>query len=132
MNSRFSGGFNFDPAIAYFSMEIGMQSDMPTYSGGLGVLAGDTLKACADLGLPVVGVSLLYKRGYFRQEITEEGDQKEHPLLWDPSEKLRLLNNKIILCEIRGLVTGWRRQCRNAVQTPREVWPFQTPPEAIP
>lgn len=87
-----------------------MESDMPTYSGGLGVLAGDTLKACADLGLPVVGLSLLYKEGYFRQEITKDGDQKEHPIQWDPSEKLRLLNNKIILCEIKGsdiLLQGW-------------------------
>lgn len=110
MTSRLSGGFNFEPAIAYFSMEIGMESDLPTYSGGLGVLAGDTLKACADLGLPVVAISLLYKEGYFRQEITPEGDQKEHPVIWDPSEKLRLLHNKVILCEIKGrdiLIQGW-------------------------
>ncbi|RYG55003.1 hypothetical protein EON80_31255, partial [bacterium] len=50
-------------------MEIGFQTDIPTYSGGLGVLAGDTLKSAADLGLPVVAVSLLYNKGYFRQHL---------------------------------------------------------------
>ena len=110
MNSRFSGGFNFEPAIAYFSMEIGVDPDVPTYSGGLGVLAGDTLKACADLCLPVVGLSLLYKKGYFRQEITAKGEQVERAVHWDPAEKLKLLPNKIVINEIRGrdvLLQGW-------------------------
>ena len=110
MNSRFSGGFNFEPAIAYFSMEIGVDPDVPTYSGGLGVLAGDTLKACADLRLPVVGLTLLYRKGFFRQEITAKGEQVEKEVHWDPAEKLKLLPNKIVLHEIRGrdvLVQGW-------------------------
>jgi glucan phosphorylase len=53
--------------IAYFSMEIALENGIPTYSGGLGVLAGDTLRAAADLGLPMVGVTLLHRQGYFVQ-----------------------------------------------------------------
>lgn len=52
--------------LAYFTMEIGLDSAMPTYSGGLGILAGDTLRAAADLGLPMVAVTLLHRKGYFR------------------------------------------------------------------
>lgn len=70
--------------VAYFSMEIGIMSDIPTYSGGLGVLAGDTLRSCADLKIPVIGVTLLYKKGYFNQEIDEEGNQIEKEVEWDP------------------------------------------------
>ena len=70
--------------IAYFSMEVGFRNDIPTYSGGLGVLAGDTIKSAADLNLPVVAVSLIYKKGYFRQEIDASGRQIEHPELWNP------------------------------------------------
>ena len=77
--------------IAYFSMEIGLVNEIPTYSGGLGVLAGDTIKSSADLKLPLVAVTLLSKRGYFRQEITEEGKQIEHPVEWEPSKITELL-----------------------------------------
>jgi starch phosphorylase len=73
-----------EPKIAYFSMEIGLQSNLPTYSGGLGVLAGDTLKSSSDLALPMVGVSLLYRKGYFRQELDFDGWQKEHAVDWNP------------------------------------------------
>ena len=55
--------------IAYFSMEIGLASDMPTYSGGLGVLAGDTIRAAADLKVPIVAVTLLHRKGYFFQRL---------------------------------------------------------------
>jgi hypothetical protein len=58
---------SMDPRVAYFSMEVGFESSVPTYSGGLGVLAGDTLRSCADLGLPVVGVTLAHRGGYFRR-----------------------------------------------------------------
>ena len=60
-----------DPAfrpLAYFSMEVGLKESIPTYSGGLGVLAGDILKSAADLGVPMAGVILLYRKGYFVQE----------------------------------------------------------------
>ena len=63
--------------IAYFSMEVALASEMPTYSGGLGVLAGDTLRSCADLKLPLVAVSLLYRQGYFHQLLDEGGNQRE-------------------------------------------------------
>ena len=68
--------------IAYFSMEIGLHARMPTYAGGLGVLAGDTLRAAADLGLPMVAVTLLHRRGYFRQRLDEAGRQTEEPAQW--------------------------------------------------
>ena len=57
--------------IAYFSMEIGLMNEIPTYSGGLGVLAGDTIKSSADLKLPLVADTLVSKKVYFRQEITK-------------------------------------------------------------
>ena len=68
--------------IAYFSMEIALQNAMPTYSGGLGVLAGDTIRAAADLRLPMVAVSLLYRKGYFTQRLGEDGSQTEDPVEW--------------------------------------------------
>ncbi|HAX80145.1 MAG TPA: alpha-glucan family phosphorylase [Cyanobacteria bacterium UBA11372] len=77
--------------IAYFSMEVAVGSAMPTYSGGLGILAGDTLKSCADLRVPSVGVSLLYRNGYFDQKLDEWGGQQEHPVQWHPERFLRLL-----------------------------------------
>jgi len=72
-------------------MEIGLVNDIPTYSGGLGVLAGDMIKSSADLKLPLVAVTLLSKRGYFRQELTEEGKQIEHLVEWEPSKIMELL-----------------------------------------
>jgi starch phosphorylase len=55
------------PVVAYFSMEIALEEGMPTYSGGLGVLAGDTIRSAADLKVPMAGVSLLHRKGYFYQ-----------------------------------------------------------------
>jgi glycogen phosphorylase len=68
--------------IAYFSMEIGISPEIPTYSGGLGVLAGDTIRSAADLGLPMVAVSLLYRKGFFRQRLDAGGWQSEAPVDW--------------------------------------------------
>jgi glycogen phosphorylase len=68
--------------VAYFSMEIALENAMPTYSGGLGVLAGDTVRAAADIRLPMVAVSLLYRRGYFSQRLAEDGTQTEEPVVW--------------------------------------------------
>ena len=79
------------PKIAYFSMEIGIDEHIPTYSGGLGVLAGDTIKSCADLNVPIVGVTLLSEKGYFFQKIDEEGNQIELPINFIPSDFLTLL-----------------------------------------
>ncbi|WP_337288416.1 YHS domain-containing protein, partial [Candidatus Methylomirabilis sp.] len=77
--------------IAYFSMEVAVDPRMPTYSGGLGVLAGDTLRSCADLTIPIVAVSLLYAKGYFDQTLDEWGNQQELPVGWEPSRFVRLL-----------------------------------------
>jgi len=64
--------------IGYFSMEFGVTEALPNYSGGLGVLAGDHLKAASDLGVPLIGVGLLYRSGYFRQSLSLDGWQEEH------------------------------------------------------
>jgi len=79
------------PKIAYFSMEIGIDENIPTYSGGLGVLAGDTIKSCADLNVPVVGVTLLSESGYFYQKIDENGNQIEMPMQFAVDNFLKLL-----------------------------------------
>lgn len=71
--------------IAYFSMEIAIRPEMHTYSGGLGVLAGDTARSCADLEVPVVFVTLISRAGYFRQEIDADGRQIERPDWWNPA-----------------------------------------------
>ncbi|MFH1173818.1 MAG: alpha-glucan family phosphorylase [archaeon] len=83
--------------VAYFSMEIGIDQNVPTYSGGLGILAGDTLRSCADLNLPVVGITLLYRKGYFRQRLDEDGSQHEEPVQWTPEHVLTKLPNTITL-----------------------------------
>ncbi len=79
------------PTIAYFSMEIGLRPELPTYSGGLGVLAGDTLWSAADLGVPMVAVTLLHRKGYFRQELDDGGVQSEVDEIWSPEERLEPL-----------------------------------------
>jgi len=86
MNSFLEG-----PRIAYFSMEVGIRSEIPTYSGGLGVLAGDTIRSSADLRIPLVAVTLVSRRGYLRQEITGTGEQSEYPEEWDPLRYMDLL-----------------------------------------
>src|SRR5205807_6499443 len=68
--------------VAYFSMEIALENAMPSYSGGLGVLAGDTVRAAADIRLPMVAVSLLYRKGYFSQRLAEDGTQTEEAVQW--------------------------------------------------
>src|SRR5947207_11610415 len=68
--------------IAYFSMEIALENAMPSYSGGLGVLAGDTIRAAADLRLPMVAMSLLYRKGYFTQRLADVGSQTGEPVEW--------------------------------------------------
>jgi starch phosphorylase len=83
------------PRVAYFSMEAGLEAGMPTYSGGLGVLAGDTLRAAADLGVPVVAVTLLHRQGYFRQRLDENGNQVEEPYVWEPADYLEPLEGRI-------------------------------------
>jgi glycogen phosphorylase len=80
--------------IAYFSMEIGIVSDMPTYSGGLGVLAGDTIRAAADLRVPMVAVTLLHRKGYFYQRLDSAGQQTEEPVDWAVNDFLTELSER--------------------------------------
>jgi starch phosphorylase len=73
-----------DALVAYFSTEFGLDASLPIYSGGLGILAGDHLKSASELGVPLVGVGLLYEKGYFRQAITGDGRQAERYPANDP------------------------------------------------
>ncbi|MEU1021422.1 alpha-glucan family phosphorylase [Streptomyces sp. NPDC005904] len=73
-------------AVAYFSPEFGITAALPQYSGGLGILAGDHLKAASDLGVPLIGVGLLYRHGYFRQTLSRDAWQQEHYPVLDPNE----------------------------------------------
>jgi len=97
--------------IAYLSMEVGLDPAMPTYSGGLGVLAGDTLRAAADLAIPMVGVTLLHRKGYFRQYLDDRGNQSESPSDWNPEGFLEPLKPHVsVTVEGRTVrVRAWRR-----------------------
>lgn len=81
---RRAAGVDGPEAIAYFSPEFGITAVLPQYSGGLGILAGDHLKAASDLGVPIVGVGLLYRHGYFKQSLSREGWQQETYPVLDP------------------------------------------------
>lgn len=99
--------FTKEQKIAYFSMEIGIRSEIPTYSGGLGVLAGDTIKSAADLRLPLVAVTLLSKKGYFRQDIDIFGRQIEFPDEWDIESYLSPIKEKVVVrIEGRDVLIG--------------------------
>ena len=99
--------FIHTPRIAYFSMEIALQNEIPTYAGGLGVLAGDTLRSATDLDLPMVAVSLVSRAGYFRQEIDAQGRQSEHPANWDPAGLAQALDARIaVMIEGRKVWIG--------------------------
>ena len=87
-------GHGDDLLVAYFSMEFGISADLPIYSGGLGVLAGDHLKAASDLGLPLVGVGLFYRGGYFTQGVNTDGRQTETYEALDP-EALGLVREPV-------------------------------------
>lgn len=87
----------FDRDIAYLSLEIGFDAAIPTYSGGLGVLAGDTLRAAADLGIPYVGVTLLYRNGYFTQKLGPDGKQISEATPWDPSKTHRRMSPRVMV-----------------------------------
>lgn len=80
---------NEERRIAYFSMEIALEAGIPTYSGGLGILAGDTIRSAADLRVPMVAVSLLHRKGYFYQRLDSSGGQREEPVSWVVEDFLR-------------------------------------------
>jgi starch phosphorylase len=87
--------------IAYFSMEIGLTSEIPTYAGGLGTLAGDAVRSSADLKLPLVAVTLISKRNYFKQKLDENGRQTEQQREWNPEKLMVLLPNEVYV-QIEG------------------------------
>jgi starch phosphorylase len=86
---------NDQRSIAYFSMEIALEPRMPTYSGGLGILAGDTLRSAADLKIPVIAVTLLYRQGYFYQRLDASGWQREEPAQWVVDDFCEALPQKV-------------------------------------
>jgi starch phosphorylase len=95
--------------VAYFTMEIALENAIPTYSGGLGVLAGDMLRSSADLEVPVVAVSLVHRQGYVHQEL-RAGRQIDHEAPWRPEERLAVVEPRITV-EIEGrtvVVRAWR------------------------
>src|SRR5438045_2586949 len=98
------------PRVAYFSMEIALAEEIPTYSGGLGILAGDTLRSAADLGVPLVAVTLAYRKGYFRQILDQAGNQFEEPQEWSPENQLTAAKIQVMV-EIEGrpvAVRSWK------------------------
>ena len=96
--------------VAYFSMEVALEDGIPTYSGGLGVLAGDHLRAAADLGLDMVGVTLLYRQGYLVQHLADDGSQTEEPVDFAPGAVLEPVSATVSV-EVAGEpveVGAWR------------------------
>ena len=96
--------------VAYFSMEIAIRPEMNTYSGGLGVLAGDTLRAVADLGIPLVAVTLAHRRGYFRQLLSDDGVQSEQEQPW-PIDAFTTPEEPRVIVELEGRQVHVRAHC---------------------
>jgi len=99
-----------DRKIAYFSMEIGLDPRMPTYSGGLGILAADTIRSSADMAVPTVGITLLARKGYFHQRLDSDGWQNEQPENWNVSNFMQPLSNRVtVVLEGRNVqVQAWK------------------------
>ena len=100
--------------IAYFTMEIGLIEAMPTYAGGLGILAGDTVRSAADLGIPMLAVTLLHRKGYFRQHLDASGWQSEEDVIWPVADLLQEIEPRCSI-EIEGrqvLVRAWKYEVK--------------------
>jgi len=100
--------------VAYFSMEIGLDPAMPTYAGGLGVLAGDTIRSAADLKIPMVAVTLLHRRGHFYQRLDERGWQREEPVAWPINDFCNPVSQRVTV-EVEGRtvhVGAWQYRVR--------------------
>ncbi|CAG0980746.1 glycogen phosphorylase [Burkholderiales bacterium] len=93
--------------IAYFTMEIGLAEAMPTYAGGLGILAGDTVRSAADLEIPMIAMTLLHRKGFFRQRLDASGTQTEEPVSWPVSELLFEMGQRCTV-EIEGRIVYLR------------------------
>lgn len=101
--------------IAYFSMEIALEEGVPTYSGGLGILAGDMVRSASDLKIPLYAVTLLYRKGYFFQKLNSQGIQSEMPVEWIISDFLQELPQRIeVNIEGRKILVGaWQYNIRS-------------------
>jgi starch phosphorylase len=93
--------------VAYFSMELALSGEIPTYAGGLGILAGDTVRAGADLGVPMTAVTLLHRQGYFHQHLDAQGRQSEEPVSWSVEDFLEPLEPRVEV-EIEGRTVALR------------------------
>jgi len=100
--------------IAYFSMEIALRPEIPTYSGGLGVLAGDMLRSAADLEIPMIGITLVHRLGYFRQKLDAKGNQDAEPERWNPANFAEPMDVRVsVHLEGRPVaITAWRYRLR--------------------
>ncbi|NOZ69962.1 MAG: alpha-glucan family phosphorylase [Deferribacteres bacterium] len=105
-----------DRSIAYFSMEIALEEGIPTYSGGLGVLAGDTIRSAADLKVPVVAVTLIHRKGYFLQHLDAAGRQTEEPVEWTVEDVLEEMPARAsVIIEDRTVhLRAWRHEITGA------------------
>lgn len=101
--------------IAYFSMEIGLRNEIPTYSGGLGVLAGDTIRSATDLKIPLVAVTLVSNKGYFRQSLDAFGTQTELTEEWNPSNFMNRLEQEVsVKIQDREVkIQAWHYDCKS-------------------
>ncbi len=100
------------PSVAYFSMEIGLEEGIPTYAGGLGMLAGDTIRSAADMAIPMVAVTLLARKGYFHQRLDPTGWQTEEPVNWAVDDDLTELDARATV-QIEGrdvILRAWQYQ----------------------
>lgn len=104
--------FSVPATIAYFSMDVAIDSAIPTYSGGLGILAGDTLRSAADLSVPMVAFTLLHRKGYFDQRLDALGNQMESPSQWSPENHLEPLPPRVsVIIEGREVkIRAWQYQ----------------------
>ncbi len=100
--------------VAYFSMEIALDKAIPTYSGGLGVLAGDTLRSAADLAVSMVGITLLHRKGYFEQHLDRDGNQTETPVVWRPEDVLEPVDARtsVVIEGRRVAIRAWKYPVR--------------------
>ena len=103
-----------DRLFAYFTMEIALDPGMSTYSGGLGVLAGDTIRSAADLKVPVVAVCLLHRQGYFYQRLDAQGQQTEAPVEWAVNDFLTEMPQRATVSKGR---TPPRSACATSTST---------------
>jgi starch phosphorylase len=105
-----------DVGVAYLSMEVALESDIPTYAGGLGVLAGDVLRSAADLGMAMVGVTLVHRHGYFRQRLDADGRQSTESMTWIPEARLARVDQRseVTIEGRRVVIRAWRYDLRGA------------------